>query len=84
MAKNRCLEEFVGVSEIQICKSAKIQGVVMSLYPIKSNKAGTTKYCEGEISDGKSCPRLVGFDAKLHLKLQEYHEKRRSPSVREL
>ena len=76
MAKKRCFEDFVGVSEIQVCKSAKIQGVVTSLSPIKSNKAGTTKYFEGEISDGKSCRRLVGFDAKLHSKLQEYHEKK--------
>ena len=75
MAKKRPLEEFEGVSEIQICKSAKVQGVVTSLSPLKSNKTGTTKYFEGEISDGKSCRRLVGFDAKLHSKLQEYHEK---------
>ena len=76
MAKKRPLEEFEGVSEIQICKSAKVQGVVTSLWPLKSNKTGTTKYFEGEISDWKSCRRLVDFDAKLHSKLQEDHEKK--------
>ena len=81
MAQKRPLEEFEGVSEIQTCKSAKVQGVVTSLSPIKNNNAGTTKYFEGEISDGKSCRRLVGFDAKLHSKLQEYHERKEALSL---
>ena len=42
---------------------------------MKNNASGTTKYFQGQMCDEKGSCRVVGFDAKIHKKLKEFHEK---------
>lgn len=65
------MEEFDEVSNIRESKSARVR---THLSPVKTNASGTTKYFEGELSDGKKNVRLVGFDTKVHQKLQGFYE----------
>ena len=76
-SKKRLLDEFEQVSEIdRMSKRAKIHGVVQSLSPMQASSSGNTKYFCGEITDGKSNLRLVGFDTKQQQKLAEFHQKK--------
>ena len=59
------------LSIVSPCKSAKIQGVVMLLSPMK----GDSKYFDGRLGDGKGSIRLVGFDSKKQEQLSKMFEK---------
>ena len=78
--KKRALDEFE-VSEMQVSKCAKVHGLVTCLSPMKSNTAGTTKYFQGQLSDEKRSCRVVGFDTKVHRKLQEFRETKQPVAV---
>ena len=54
------------VAEMRISKSAKIHGVMTSIYPMKPSVWGTSKYFHGHVTDGDKKVRFVGFDAKMH------------------
>ena len=76
-SKKRLLDEFEQVSEIDhMSKRAKIHGVVQSLSPMQASSSGSTKFFSGEITDGKSNLRLVGFDTKQQQKLAEFQKKK--------
>ena len=77
----RRLQDEFAVSEAKVSKSARVHGVVTSLSPLKNNASGTTKYFQGQMSDEKGDCRLVGFDAKIHRKLKEYHESHKPVAV---
>ena len=79
-SRKRAYDEF-DVSDMQVSKSAKVHGLVASLSPMKSNVSGTTKYFEGRLTDKKGSRRVVGFDAKIHKKLLEFHESHESVAV---
>ena len=49
--------------------------MVSSLSPMKTNQSGNSKYFSGNIMDGKSDMRLVGFDAKQQRTLEELRTK---------
>ena len=51
---------------------AKIHAVVTSVSPMK--KSRTSSFFDGEISDGKACMRVSGFNAGVHRKLVEFEE----------
>ena len=62
------------VGEMRISKSAKIHGVMTSISPMKLSGSGTSKYFHGHITDGYKKVRFVGFDAKMHQKLSDFHQ----------
>lgn len=70
-------EEFDEVSNIRESKSARVHGL---LTHVKTNASGTTKYFKGEMSNGKKNVRRVGFDTKVHQKLQGFHENQEAVS----
>ena len=43
--------------------------------PMQASSSGSTKFFSGEITDGKSNLRLVGFDTKQQQKLAEFQKK---------
>ena len=68
-------DDFSDLSEVQHpSKCAKIDGILSSLSPMKTSTTGTTKYFDGEITNGKKRLRLVGFDSKVQQKLQQFYE----------
>ena len=58
-----------------------VHGYIASLSPMKSNAAGTTKYFHGELTDGKSNKRVVGFDAKIHQRFNSFRERNEPVAV---
>jgi len=68
------VDEFESLNEVHACKSAKVHGVLTSVSPMKSNRAGTTKYFDAQLTDGKKPLRIVGFDTKLHQRLVDFYE----------
>ena len=61
------------VGEMHVSKSVKIHGVMTSLSPMKPSASGMSKYFHGQLTDGKNKVRFVGFDAKVHEKLSDFH-----------
>ena len=74
MAKReREIDEFETVSEISHASpNAKVHGVISSLSPMKKSK--TCSYFDGEVTDGKSCMRVFGFDVGVRKRLALYEE----------
>ena len=70
-SKRKILDEF-DVSTMSPSKAARVHGVVVGqLSPIKcSRKNSSTKYFEGHFSDGKMTTRMVSFEPKLHLEME--------------
>lgn len=66
-------EEF-DVSNIHICKSAKVHGIMTALSPVKASTTGKSKFFHGELTDGKAKVRFVGFDSKSHEKLADFYK----------
>ena len=76
MARKRLADEFEeDLTQINPAKNAKLQGMISTISPMKTNAAGTTKYFDGELTDGRANVRLVGFDDKQHQKLAEFQKK---------
>jgi len=61
------LDKFECLSEVHACKSAKAHGVLTSLSPMKSNRAGTMKYFDGHLTNRKKPMLIVGFDTKVQV-----------------
>ena len=61
---------------MHVTKSAKLHGIMTKISPMKQNHSGKTKYFDENLSDGKRCVRFVCFDAKMHEKLSNVHEKK--------
>ena len=74
----RSAEEEFDVSELRVAKSAKVFGVLTAISPMKESQKSKTKYFDGKLSDGKKTARFVCFDAKMHEKLSNVHEKKDS------
>ena len=74
MAKHeREFEEFEDLSKVSNpSPKAKIHAVVMSVSPMK--KSRTCSFFDSEISDGKACMRVFGFDMGVRRKLVELEE----------
>lgn len=74
MAKReREVEEFEDVSKVlHPSPNAKIHAVVNAVSPMKKSK--TCSFFDGEITDGKACMRVFGFDASVRRKLVEFEE----------
>lgn len=51
------------------CKSAKVQGVVLQLSPMKG------KYFDGRLADDNASIRIVGFDSRKQQELSKIYEK---------
>ena len=76
--RKRAYDEFADVTAVDHeTKCAKIHGVVASLSPMKASSSGRSNYFDGQLSDGKTKLRLVGFDTRQQQKLAEFHEKKR-------
>ena len=61
MACKRKLEGFENMSDVSYpSPNAKIHSVISALSPMK--KSRSCSYFDGEITDGKACMRLFGFD----------------------
>jgi hypothetical protein len=70
------LDEFGSVSEISSAtKFAKVHGVIKSVSPMKKGASGCS-YFDGNLSDGESSLRIVGFDTKIQQKLQYFHSRK--------
>jgi len=65
--------EVKGLSALELHRSARIEGLGMSISPMKSGKIRS--YYDGEIADGCSKLRFCGFDSSTHRKLEESYEK---------
>ena len=74
MAKReREVEEFKDVSKVlHPSPNAKIHAVVNAVSPMKKSK--TCSLFDGEITDGKACMRMFGFDTSVRRKLVEFEE----------
>ncbi len=74
MAKReREYDEFEDVSKVSYPSTkAKIHAMVASVSPMKKSK--TCSFFDGEITDGKSCMRVFGFDAGVRRKLVSFEE----------
>ena len=72
----RSAEEEFDVSELRVAKSAKVHGVMTAILPMKQSQKSKIKYFDGKLSDGKGTARFVCFDAKMHEKLSDAHEKK--------
>ena len=82
VGNKRSYEEFEDVSAIEEEeKSAKIQGVVASLSPMKQSASGRSHYFDGQLSDGKRNIWLVGFDSKQQQRLAEFQEKKEAVAL---
>ena len=55
-------------------QSAKVQGVVTALSPMKKARTGECQYFNGSLSDGKARVRLYGHNAGAHKKLSKFFE----------
>ena len=51
--------------------NVKIHAVVNSVSPTK--KSQSCSFFDGEITDGKVCMRVLGFDVSVHKKLVEFY-----------
>lgn len=67
-------DEFEDLGAVHMSKKARVHGVLTSLSPMKNSAAGTTKYYDGQLTNGKKNLRLVGFDAKVHQRLRAFLE----------
>ena len=75
MACKRKLEEFEDVSNVShTSPNAKIHGVISALSPMKRSR--NCSYFDGEITDGKACMRLFGFDAGVRKRLVDFEERK--------
>ena len=75
-----CLD--LDVSEVKReYKATRVHGMISSLSPMKTNQSGSVKYFSGNITDGKSDMRFVGFDAKQQQTLEEFGTKEESVTL---
>lgn len=79
--KKRLIDEFDAITHANPSKCAKVQGVVSSISPMKPSSSGTSRYFDGELSDGQTTLRLVGFDNKQQQKLAEFQDKQEPVSL---
>lgn len=55
----------LSLSQIDECQpSADIEGVLSVVSPLKKSKKSHCSYFDGELTDGKTSIRIVGFDAE--------------------
>ena len=75
-------DEFETVNEISHASpNAKLHGVVSSLLPMKKSK--TCSYFDGQVTDGKACIRVFGFDVTVRKNGRSWHffRKAKVPSL---
>lgn len=66
----RGMEEIADLSCVDhAAQSAKVEGVVTALSPMKKARTGDCQYFNGSFSDGKARVRLYGHNAGAHKKL---------------
>ena len=75
-SSKRSYDEFKYVSEVDHeAKHAKVHGIVASLSPMKESTSGCSNFFDGQLTDGKTNLRLVGFDTSHQQRLAEFYEK---------
>ena len=75
-SSKRSYDEFKDVSEVDHeAKHAKVHGIVASLSPMKESTSGLSNFFDGQLTDGKTNLRLVGFDTSHQQRLAGFHEK---------
>ena len=79
--RKRLVEEFDEVTHANPSKCAKLHGVLSSISPMKTSTSGATKYFDGELTDGQTSLRIVGFDNKQQQKLAEFQHERQPVSL---
>ena len=78
MARKHLYDNLDGVSTLQHkSKYAKVHGIVASLSRIKESTSGSTIYFNGELTDGKTSCRVVGFDMKQQQHLEEFRRRKK-------
>ena len=64
------------MGEMHVFQSVKIYCVMTSLSPMTLSASGLSKYFHGQLTDGKNKVHFIGFDAKVHEKLSDFHQKK--------
>ena len=64
--------ESANLGVVEPSPSAKIEGIITSLLPMKSGK--TCNYYDGQITDNHSSVRFCGFDLNVRRRLEESYE----------
>ena len=83
MARKRklAMEEF-DVGDVKECGSAIVHGVVTDLSPVKkSKKDEKMRYFSGQLSDDKSCVRVISFEPSLRQAMNDSLSKKGSISL---
>ena len=72
MKRSLEIDDLSMVPQASPCKSAKVQGVILQLSPMKG------RYFDGRLGDDKATIRMVGFDIKKQQELTNMREKQQS------
>ena len=81
-SRKQFYQEFEDVSAVdQQAKFAKIHALVASLSLMKTSGFVRGNHFDGQICDGKTNLKSVGFDTKLQLKLVEFHKKKEAVAI---
>ena len=82
-AKRKLKPEFDKVSSLNLSSpSAKLQGVVTSISPMKKSSNSGTEYFFGELADDTGRVRIFGFDSSIRDKLQVFHDHQESVEIK--
>lgn len=58
-----------------------VHRIVASLSPMKDSTSGSIRYFDGELTDGKTSCRVVGFDKKQQERLEDLREKKEAVAL---
>ena len=78
-SKRAATEEFESLDVASPIKAAKLHGVVTDVSPMKCGK-GKSSYFHGQLADGTSAVRVIGFDQEQQKKMA-LHCNKKEPIV---
>ena len=73
MANNTPLEEFASLKDVKPTENAQVQGIVMSVTPMKKGQFAT--YFDAKITDEEKEIRVVGFSSNLRKRMAALEDK---------
>ena len=73
MANNTPLEEFASLKHVKPMENAQVQGIVMSVSPMKKGQVAT--YFDAKVADEEKEIRIVGFSSNLRRRMATLENK---------